>query len=115
VETSLAQVDFPVSEYNIYERSPFELSGGEERKVAIASFLIKNPEILVLDEPTAGLDPLSCLTVERLIRNLKRDGRGVILVSHDILWALRLVDEILILDQKIDPIFLVYLHTLLME
>jgi energy-coupling factor transporter ATP-binding protein EcfA2 len=98
VETSLAQVDFPVSEYNIYERSPFELSGGEERKVAIASFLIKNPEILVLDEPTAGLDPLSCLTVERLIRNLKRDGRGVILVSHDILWALRLVDEILILD-----------------
>ena len=94
----LKKVDFPVDEYDIYERSPFELSGGEERKVAIASFLIKNPDIMVLDEPTAGLDPLSCLTIEKLVKNLKKQKKGVILVSHDILWALRLVDEILILD-----------------
>jgi energy-coupling factor transport system ATP-binding protein len=65
-------------------RSPFALSGGEKRRVAIAGVLAMGPEILILDEPTAGLDPATREELLALIRHLRDAGVSVVLVSHDL-------------------------------
>lgn len=98
VKKALKIVNFN-PEYDIFTRSPFELSGGEERKVAIASVLIMEPDIFVLDEPSAGLDPVSRTSVSSLVRNLKKNGTGVIIVTHDLIWALDIVEKILVLKK----------------
>jgi cobalt import ATP-binding protein cbiO 1 len=67
---------------DLFERSPFELSGGQMRRVAIAGILAMEPEILVLDEPTAGLDPLGRRELMKLFASLHRAGMTIILVSH---------------------------------
>ena len=64
------------------EKSPFELSGGQKRRVAIAGVLAMQPEILILDEPTAGLDPKGRKELLKLIRNMHKSGMTVIVVSH---------------------------------
>lgn len=66
-----------------YERSPFELSGGERRKVAIAGILAINPDILVLDEPTAGLDYQASEEIMNLVKKFNEQGKTIILVTHD--------------------------------
>ncbi len=66
-----------------YEKSPFELSGGEKRKVAIAGIIASNPKILVLDEPCAGLDPKSSKDMMDLFFDLYNKGTSIIMVSHD--------------------------------
>jgi energy-coupling factor transport system ATP-binding protein len=65
-------------------RSPFALSGGEKRRVAVAGVLAMGPEVLVLDEPTAGLDPATREDLLGLIRGLKAANISVVLVSHDL-------------------------------
>ena len=67
---------------DLFERSPFELSGGQMRRVAIAGILAMEPEILVLDEPTAGLDPLGRRELMKLFASIHRAGMTIILVSH---------------------------------
>lgn len=67
----------------IKNRSPFELSGGQMRRVAIAGVIAMKPEILVLDEPTAGLDPEGKKEIMRLIKSLKGDVKTVIIISHN--------------------------------
>ena len=69
---------------SFYQKSPFDLSGGEKRRVAIAGVLALKPDILVLDEPTAGLDPRGTRELLNLIKNLNKDGTTIILVTHDI-------------------------------
>ncbi len=70
-------------QYEVYApRSPFELSGGQKRRVAIAGVLAMRPNVLVLDEPTAGLDPRGREEIIGLIRDWHRDGRSVIMISH---------------------------------
>ena len=66
-----------------YKRSPFELSGGERRRVAIAGILAIEPDILVLDEPTAGLDPLGVKEIMSLVKKMHDDGHTIVLVTHD--------------------------------
>ena len=66
-----------------YDRSPFELSGGERRKVAIAGILAIDPDVLVLDEPTAGLDYQASDEVMDLVDSLHKQGKTIILVTHD--------------------------------
>ena len=66
-----------------YKRSPFELSGGEKRRVAIAGILAFSPDILVLDEPTAGLDPEGQKTILSLLKKMNEDGHTIIIVTHD--------------------------------
>ena len=80
-------------------RSPFHLSGGEKRKVAIASVLAGEPSYLVLDEPTAGLDSWSRRELVSLLVRLKGEGLGIILVTHDLDIALQHSDSILMLDR----------------
>lgn len=81
------------------QRSPFSLSGGQQRLVAIAGVLALMPQTLVLDEPTAGLDPLSKRMLNRLIRELHDDrGLTVVLISHDMVDLAALCDRIVVLD-----------------
>ncbi|VIR87896.1 cobalt ABC transporter ATP-binding protein [Streptococcus pneumoniae] len=67
---------------SLFDRSPFELSGGQMRRVAIAGILAMEPAILVLDEPTAGLDPLGRKELMTLFKNLHQSGMTIVLVTH---------------------------------
>lgn len=79
-------------------KSPFELSGGEKRKVAIASILVRRPKYLVLDEPFAGMDYPGTVALLKLLRNL-RGKCSVIVVTHTLDELLGLVDKVLFLDK----------------
>lgn len=84
----------------LFQRSPFELSGGQKRKVAIAGILAIDPDILVLDEPTAGLDPQSAIEMINLFQRLNRDyQKMIILVTHDFEVAFKYTDEIVLIDK----------------
>ena len=67
---------------DLFVRSPFELSGGQMRRVAIAGILAMEPDVLVLDEPTAGLDPLGRKELMELFSHLHNDGMTIVLVTH---------------------------------
>lgn len=80
-------------------RSPFHLSGGEQRKVAIAGTLALKPEILVLDEPTCGLDGKSTGEIKILLKELNSSGVTIILISHNMDLIAELTQKIILLDQ----------------
>ncbi|MCB6407110.1 MULTISPECIES: energy-coupling factor transporter ATPase [Streptococcus] len=67
---------------DLFSRSPFELSGGQMRRVAIAGILAMEPEVLVLDEPTAGLDPAGRKELMEIFQGLHEDGMTIVLVTH---------------------------------
>ena len=81
VGDAITQVGLDYNE--IKDKSPFDLSGGQKRRVAIAGVLVANPEILVLDEPVAGLDPMGKKDLMQLLHNLNTNNRTIIIVSHD--------------------------------
>ena len=84
----------------LYAKSPFELSGGQKRKVAIAGVLAMGPELLILDEPTAGLDPAGRDELFEEIAGLrKNDAMTILLVSHSMDDVARYADEVLVLHQ----------------
>lgn len=84
----------------VKERSPFELSGGQKRRVAIAGVLAMKPEILILDEPTAGLDPSAHRGVLELIRRIHRQERmTILLVSHNMGDIAELADRVLVMNR----------------
>jgi len=86
----------------ILEKSPFELSGGQKRRVAIAGVLVMNPSILVLDEPTAGLDPRGRDEIFNIITKLHQDRRlTIILVSHSMEDVARLVNRVIVMNDGI--------------
>lgn len=83
-----------------YERSPFELSGGEKRRVAIAGMLAMNPEILILDEPTAGLDPKGRDKILNLLKKIQKEqGIAVIVVSHSMEDMAKYSDRIIVMNK----------------
>lgn len=83
-----------------YKRSPFELSGGQKRRVAIAGVLAMNPDVLILDEPTAGLDPKGRDEILDQIKRLHEERKmTIILVSHSMEDVARYVDRILVMNQ----------------
>lgn len=79
------------------EKSPFDLSGGQKRRIAIAGILIMNPDILVLDEPTAGLDPKGARDMMNLFKQLNKNGKTVIIVTHDMNHVLEYCDEAIVM------------------
>jgi len=82
------------------EKSPFELSGGEKRRAAIAGVIAIRPEVLILDEPTAGLDPRGRVEIVRNIMNYKSShGATIILVTHNMEEIARSVDRIVLLEK----------------
>ncbi|NLY45208.1 MAG: energy-coupling factor transporter ATPase [Tissierella sp.] len=85
---------------SLKDRSPFELSGGQKRRVAIAGVIAMKPKVLVLDEPTAGLDPHGRDEILNEIHELfKKEGITIILVSHSMEDVAKLVDRILVMHQ----------------
>ena len=81
------------------DRSPFELSGGQKRRVAIAGVIAMRPEVLILDEPTAGLDPKAHKDVLTMIEEVhRRTGNITILVSHNMADIAGLSDKVLVID-----------------
>lgn len=82
------------------DRSPFELSGGQKRRVAIAGVIAMKPKVLVLDEPTAGLDPAGRDEILNEIKSLyEKEGITIVLVSHSMEDVARLVNRILVMDK----------------
>jgi len=98
VRESMSQVGLDFE--TLSELSPFELSGGQKRRVAIAGVLAMNPGVLILDEPTAGLDPMGRDEILEQIKNLNKEKEvTVILVSHSMEEVANLVDRLIVLDQ----------------
>ena len=84
----------------IGERSPFELSGGQKRRVAIAGVIAMKPQVLILDEPTAGLDPGAHKDILRMIESIHEREKNIILfVSHNMADVANLADRILVMDK----------------
>ncbi len=83
-----------------YEKSPFELSGGEKRRVAIAGILSSNPEILVLDEPTAGLDPVGKKDIMDMIKKVHKQGKTVIVVTHDMDVVMNYASKVIVMNDS---------------
>ena len=84
---------------SFYKRSPFELSGGEKRRVAIAGILVLNPEILILDEPTVGLDPAGTKIILDLIKKLHDEGKTIIMVTHDMELVFEYATDVIVLKE----------------
>ena len=83
-----------------FEKSPLELSGGQKRRVAIAGILAMKPQILVLDEPTAGLDPQGAENMMELFRKInKENGITVLIVTHNMEHVLQYCDEVVVLEK----------------
>ena len=86
-------------EPEVYYQSPFDLSGGQKRRVAIAGVLAMKPDLLILDEPTAGLDPKGRQDILDKIAQLRQErGCGIILVSHSMEDVADYVDRVWVLD-----------------
>jgi len=86
--------------FDLAERSPFTLSGGQQQRLAIASVIVMQPKVLVLDEPTAQLDPTGTREVFTTLRSLvERGGTTVVLVEHKIEWLATFADRVLALDE----------------
>lgn len=95
---ALRQVGLPDE---CFYQSPFELSGGQKRRAAIAGVLAMNPEVLILDEPTAGLDPKGRDEILDQIARLREEtGMTVILVSHSMEDVAKYVDRIIVMNQS---------------
>ena len=84
----------------LFERSPLELSGGQKRRIAIAGVIAMRPEVLILDEPTAGLDPAGCAQLLGNIRRYREEsGSTVLLVSHSMDEVAQLAERIIVFDR----------------
>lgn len=94
----LALVELPAC---FFDKSPFELSGGQMRRVAIAGVLAMQPQVLVLDEPTAGLDPQSHLEMMQLFAHLHQQQKiTIVLVSHHMEDVVNYADQVVVMEQQ---------------
>ncbi|MDX9718973.1 MAG: ATP-binding cassette domain-containing protein, partial [Thauera sp.] len=80
------------------EDSARQLSGGEQQRLALARAWLTKPRLLLLDEPTASLDPSASAEVERIIREIRTDGTRVLMVTHNLGQATRLADDIVFMS-----------------
>lgn len=100
IERRLAELDNALHLKALLERSPHRLSIGEKRKVAIASTLIIDPEILILDEPTAGLDPLTTRHIIDLLIQANASGKTIIISTQDLHFAEEISDMICVFSHE---------------
>lgn len=99
-ERVFRSIGFVGLDQEVLNKSPFDLSGGQKRRVAIAGVIAMEPEIVIFDEPTAGLDPEGCAS---LLENIKQyrtaTGATILMVSHSMDDAARLADRLLVLNE----------------
>jgi len=96
VRAAMEKAGLPYDEFA--ERSPFELSGGQKRRVALAGILATAPSILILDEPMAGLDPAGREETLTLIKRLNDEGTTIVMVSHSMDDIARLADRVAVMN-----------------
>lgn len=96
VREALERVGMDYAE--VAQRSPFDLSGGQQRRVAIAGILAMEPRVLVLDEPAAGMDPATVSEIRAYLRELNDQGLTIVLVSHSMDDVAELCSHIIVLD-----------------
>jgi cobalt/nickel transport system ATP-binding protein len=95
VDDTLAMLDLAV----LADRAPYQLSGGQKKRVAIASVLVMNPEVLLFDEPTAALDPRTQQWLIELIVELNAAGKTIVLATHDLDTLDRLADRCVVFSE----------------
>lgn len=98
IEIAKEKLELVGLDQSYLEKSPFDLSGGQKRRVAIAGILAMNPDILVLDEPTAGLDPQGAKEMLELFKRINQEGKTIIMVSHDMNQVLEYCDEAIVMN-----------------
>lgn len=91
VKAELSSLPYSLS--HLMDRHPYDLSGGEQQLVALAKVLASKPRLLLLDEPTKGIDAHTCKAIQGIIRDLKQSGVTVIIVTHDVEFAARCADR----------------------
>ncbi len=82
------------------ERAPYQLSAGQKKRVALASVLVSSPELLLVDEPTAGLDPRSRQWLLELLGELRRAGKTIVLATHELDQLEWVADRCLVLSEE---------------
>ncbi|MEG6567039.1 ABC transporter ATP-binding protein [Thermoanaerobacterium saccharolyticum] len=82
------------------DRPPHRLSGGEKKKVALASIMVINPDVLLLDEPTNGLDPRSRKWLYKMLSDLKNEGKTLVISTHDLDLARSISDRIVVMNES---------------
>jgi len=85
---------------HVAEKHPYELSGGEKRKAAIATVLVSSPDVLLLDEPTADLDPKSRKEFVELLKKLKEGGKTIVIATHDMDMLPEIAERIIVIDRS---------------
>ena len=96
----LRAADFAGVDRSVLDKSPFDLSGGQKRRVAIAGVIAMEPEVIIFDEPTAGLDPAGCASLLENIRAYRQaTGATILMVSHSMDDVARLADRLLVLNE----------------
>lgn len=84
---------------HLAEKNPFDLSGGQQQRVALASIMVLEPDILVIDEPTSQLDPEGTESVFKIIEDMKKEKKTIVLVEHKVDLMAEYADEVLILKE----------------
>ena len=82
---------------SLFDKSPFELSGGQKRRVAIAGIITLKPQVLILDEPTAGLDPQGSRDMMELFKKIHQMGTTIIMITHDMDNVIRYASDVLVM------------------
>lgn len=100
VKTRVEDVSALLGVKKLWDRPPYQLSGGEKKKVAIASTIAINPEVLLLDEPTNGLDPRSQAELMGFLQELNRIGKTIIISTHDLKTAELVSDRAIVLNES---------------
>jgi cobalt/nickel transport system ATP-binding protein len=95
IDDTLAMLDIE----DLADRAPYQLSGGQKKRVAIASVLVMNPEVLLFDEPTATLDPRTQQWLMELIVELNRAGKAIVLATHDLATLDTLADRCVVFSE----------------
>ncbi len=99
VKTRVEEVSELLGVKKLWDRAPYQLSGGEKKKVAIASTIAVNPEVLLLDEPTNGLDPRSQSDLVDFLLELHKIGKTLIISTHDLRIAKMISDRAIVLNE----------------
>jgi energy-coupling factor transport system ATP-binding protein len=88
---------FGLEEYR--RKNPFQLSGGEKKRLAIASIMVWHPEALIIDEPTIGMDYAQRLNIQGILRNLVSENRSIIVITHDVDFAANICRRAIVLSR----------------